>query len=94
MPEPKEKKMPMVGGKKFPYTKAGKAAAAKAAGKKASSLAPKPPKPPREDVFSSKPDRDIFDVYPGPKDTVKKAKPRPKPERRPVDERGVVRRRG
>ena len=30
MPEPKEKKMPMVQGKKFPYTKAGMAAAAKA----------------------------------------------------------------
>jgi hypothetical protein len=30
MPEPKGKHMPMVGGKKFPYTKAGMAAAAKA----------------------------------------------------------------
>jgi hypothetical protein len=83
----------MVGGKKFPYTKAGKAAATKAAGKKASGLDPKPPKPPREDVYG-KPDR--VDVYPAPKSIVKKAKPKPKPkpERRPVDERGVVRRRG
>lgn len=81
--------MPMVGGKKFPYTKAGKAAAMKAA-------KGKDPKPPREDVFSSKPDRDVFDVYQVPKRTVQKAKTRvaPKPERRPVDERRAVRRRG
>ena len=96
--------MPMVGGKKFPYTKAGKAAAKKAAGKNVVGKTTKgnKPKPPREEVYG-KPDRvdvygkrDLVDVYPGPKDTVKKAKTRvvPKPERRPVDERGVVRRRG
>jgi hypothetical protein len=87
----------MVGGKKFPYTKAGKAAAAKAAGKKASGLVePRPPKPPREDVYG-KPDRDFFDVYPAPKPKLKTERrpvPKPKPERRPVDERGVFRRRG
>ena len=57
------------------------------------------PKPDREEVYGK---RDRRDVYPGPgkqekaqnPDRAKKAKPRvaPKPERRPVDERGVVRR--
>ena len=56
------------------------------------------PKPDRDEVYGK---RDRRDVYPGPTDKIqnnpdrnKKAKPRvaPKPERRPVDERGVVRR--
>lgn len=85
--------MPMVGGKKFPYTKAGKAAAMKA-------TKGKDPKPPREDVYG-KPDRvnvwgkrDLVDVYPDPKRAERKPRVAPKPERRPVDERRAVRRRG
>ena len=83
----------MVAGKKFPYTKAGKAAAMKA-------VKGKDPKPPREDVYG-KPDRvDVYgkpdrkDVYPSPKSTARKPRVAPKPERRPVDERRPVRRRG